>query len=242
MEFQPLDGNPSSGWKSHQGLVGFPSICPKMAGWKSNHPSVKGRQGFMISFQIFYFSFLEFSKLWKWKWITIHSNLEIFFSWDEELSWAVSCLNRMVPFWSWCWAQEKWTWCLLGGLKGPSIDDSCSAMSYTSGFFALQLQRLHQPGYGSGEEASFVFCILATKVAIKYLCICLFVPEWVRFRVGFIKVCYEGECSRRPFSHFSAFTTFQLKWDFRKKSFVKLPFTCIAGHWENASHWADGVI
>ena len=43
MEFQPLDGNPSSGWKSHQGLVGFPSICPKMAGWKSNHPWAKAR-------------------------------------------------------------------------------------------------------------------------------------------------------------------------------------------------------
>ena len=75
----------------------------------------------------------------------------------------------------------------------------------TFGFFEMQLQRLHQPGCGSGEEASFVFCILATKVAIKYLCICLFVPEWVRFRVGFIKVCYDGECSRRPFLHFSAF-------------------------------------
>ena len=130
MEFQPLDGNPSSGWKSHQGLVGFPSICPKMAGWKSNHPSVKGRQGFMISFQIFYFSFLEFSKLWKWKWITIHLNLEIFFSWDGELSWAVSCVDRIVPFWSWCWAKENWTWCLLGSSKGPSIDDSSSAMPY----------------------------------------------------------------------------------------------------------------
>ena len=69
---------------------------------------------------------------------------------------------------------------------------------------------LHQPGSGSGEEASFVFCLLATKVAIKYLCICLFVPEWVRFSVGFIKVCYDGECSRRPFLHFSAFPTFQL--------------------------------
>ena len=127
MEFQPLDGNPSSGWKSHQGLVGFPSICPKMAGWKSNHPSVKGRQGFMISFQIFNFSFLEFSKLWKWKWITIHSSLEIFFSWNGELSGAVSCLARLVQFW--CPVQQKGTWCLLGGRQGPSVANSLSSVS-----------------------------------------------------------------------------------------------------------------
>ena len=86
-EFQPLDGNPPSGWKSHQGLVGFPSICPKMTGWKSNHPSVKGRHGFMISFQIFLFEVfkslkvkvdyhsLEFGDLLQLKWGTLWSSI-----------------------------------------------------------------------------------------------------------------------------------------------------------------------
>ena len=52
MEFQPLDGNPSSGWKFHQGLVRFPTICPKMAGWKSNHPLAKARPEISRSFMI----------------------------------------------------------------------------------------------------------------------------------------------------------------------------------------------
>ena len=52
MEFQPLDGNPSSGWIFHRGLVGFPTICPKMGGWKSNHPWVKARPENCKSFVI----------------------------------------------------------------------------------------------------------------------------------------------------------------------------------------------
>ena len=97
-------------------MVGIPTILESMTG--------------KVLLSVFNFSFLEFSKLWKWKWITIHSNLEIFFSWDGELSWAVSCVDRIVPLWSWCWAKENWTWCLLGSSKGPSIDDSSSAMPY----------------------------------------------------------------------------------------------------------------
>ena len=52
MDFEPLDGNPSSGWKFHQGLVGFLTICPKMAGWKSNHPLAKARPETSRSFKI----------------------------------------------------------------------------------------------------------------------------------------------------------------------------------------------
>ena len=173
MEIHPVDGNPTKGW-----LDFHPSV-PK---WLDGNPTILRSKADKVLWSVFKFSTFPF---WSFQNYESESGLQFTWIWrfssvEMGSSLAVSCLN--VPFLSWCWAKEKWTWCLLGGLKGPSIDDSCSAMSYTSGFFALQLQRLHQPGCGSGEEASFVFCLLATKVAIKYLCICLFVPEWVRSR------------------------------------------------------------
>ena len=93
MEFQPLGGNPSSGWKFHQGLVGFPTICPKMAGWKSNHPWAKARPEISRSFMIpqckvvkweciwaslnLLNNSLRIFKLWKWKLIAIHPYFNI---------------------------------------------------------------------------------------------------------------------------------------------------------------------
>ena len=87
MEFQPLDGNPSSGWKFHQGLVGFPTICPKIDGRNSNHSSVNGRQGFIISFQLFLsgvfktmkvkvdYNSLEFGDFLQLRWGTLLSSI-----------------------------------------------------------------------------------------------------------------------------------------------------------------------
>ena len=64
MEFQPLDGNPSSGWKFHQGLVGFLTICPKMAGWKSNHPLAKARPETSRSFKIPQCKVVQWELIW----------------------------------------------------------------------------------------------------------------------------------------------------------------------------------
>ena len=64
MDFEPLDGNPSSGWKFHQGLVGFLTICPKMAGWKSNHPLAKARPETSRSFKIPQCKVVQWELIW----------------------------------------------------------------------------------------------------------------------------------------------------------------------------------
>ena len=64
MDFEPLDGNPSSGWKFHQGLVGFSTICPKMAGWKSNHPLAKARPETSRSFKIPQCKVVQWELIW----------------------------------------------------------------------------------------------------------------------------------------------------------------------------------
>ena len=197
MEIHPVDGNPTKGW-----LDFHPSV-PK---WLDGNPTILRSKADKVLWSVFKFSTFPF---WSFQNYESESGLQF------TRIWRFSSVERYRAsiglYHSRAGPGPKRNepdvfWVALKDLLLTILVLQC----ITSGFFALQLQRLHQPGCGSGEEASFVFCLLATKVAIKYLCICLFVPEWVRFRVGFIKVCYDGECSRRPFLHFSAFPTFQL--------------------------------
>ena len=208
-----MDGIPTTRWKSIQWME-----IPPRVGWISNYLSQNRWlefQPFLSQWQArFYYQFstfpfwsfqnyesesgLQFTRIWRFSSVEMGNSLEQYrASIGLYHSGAGAGQKRIEPDVFWVALKDLLLTILL-------------LQCLTFGFFEMQLQRLHQPGCGSGEEASFVFCLLATKVAIKYLCICLFVPEWVRFRVGFIKVCYDGKCSRRPFLHFSAFPTFQL--------------------------------
>ena len=203
MEIHPVDGNPTKGW-----LDFHPSV-PK---WLDGNPTILRSKADKVLWSVFKFSTfpfwsfqnyesesgLQFTRIWRFSSVEMGNSLEQYRASIGLYHCGAGAGQKRI--------EPDVFWVALKDLLLTILLLQC----LTFGFFEMQLQRLHQPGCGSGEEASFVFCLLATKVAIKYLCICLFVPEWVRFRVGFIKVCYEGECSRRPFSHFSAFPTFQL--------------------------------
>ena len=158
MEIHPVDGNPTKGW-----LDFHPSV-PK---WLDGNPTILRSKADKVLWSVFKFSTfpfwsfqnsesesgLPFTRVWRFSSVEMGNSL-------EQYRASIGLFNsgarsiRKAPDVFWVAFKDLlltilFLQCLLSGL------------------FALQLQLLHQPSCGLGEEAVIISCPLAGKVGNK---------------------------------------------------------------------------